>query len=37
MLFSGMAKADLGDLGGALRALERMQRLLEEYDLAYCF
>jgi tetratricopeptide (TPR) repeat protein len=35
MFFSGMAKANLGDLGGALRALERMQRLLEEYDLAY--
>jgi DNA-binding SARP family transcriptional activator/energy-coupling factor transporter ATP-binding protein EcfA2 len=35
MFFSGMAKANLGDLGGALRTLERMQRLLEEYDLAY--
>jgi DNA-binding SARP family transcriptional activator len=35
MFFSGLAKANLGDLGGALRTLERMQRLLDEYDLAY--
>src|SRR4029453_5657205 len=31
----GLAKANLGDLGGALRTLGRMQRLLVEYDLAY--
>jgi DNA-binding SARP family transcriptional activator len=35
MFFSGLAKANLGDLGGALRTLERMRRLLEEYALAY--
>jgi tetratricopeptide (TPR) repeat protein len=35
MFFSGLAKANLGDLGGALRTLERMRRLLDEYDLAY--
>jgi DNA-binding SARP family transcriptional activator/energy-coupling factor transporter ATP-binding protein EcfA2 len=35
MFFSGMAKANLGDLGGALRTLERMRRLLDDYDLAY--
>jgi DNA-binding SARP family transcriptional activator len=35
MFFSGMAKANLGDLGGALRTLGRMQKLLDDYDLAY--
>jgi DNA-binding SARP family transcriptional activator len=35
MFFAGMAKANLGDLGGALRTLERMRRLLDDYDLAY--
>jgi hypothetical protein len=35
MFFSGMAKANLGDLGGALGTLERMRRLLDDYDLAY--
>jgi DNA-binding SARP family transcriptional activator len=35
MFFSGLARANLGDFGGALRTLERMRRLLEEYDLAY--
>jgi DNA-binding SARP family transcriptional activator/energy-coupling factor transporter ATP-binding protein EcfA2 len=35
MFFSGLAKANLGDLGGALRTLERMQRLLDDYDLVY--
>ena len=35
MFFAGMAKANLGDLGGALGTLERMQRLLDDYDLAY--
>ena len=35
MFFSGMAKANLGDLGGALRTLERMRKLLDDYDLAY--
>jgi tetratricopeptide (TPR) repeat protein len=34
MFFSGLAKANLGDPGGALRTLERMRRLLEEYALA---
>jgi hypothetical protein len=35
MFFSGMAKANLGDLGAALRTLERMRKLLDDYDLAY--
>jgi tetratricopeptide (TPR) repeat protein len=35
MFFSGLARANLGDLGGALRTLERMQRLLDEYGLTY--
>jgi len=35
MFFAGLAKANLGDLGGALGTLERMQRLLDEYDLGY--
>ena len=35
MFFSGLAKANLGDLGGALRTLERMRRRLEEYALSY--
>jgi tetratricopeptide (TPR) repeat protein len=35
MFFSGLARANLGDLGGALRTLERMQRLLDDYGLTY--
>jgi hypothetical protein len=35
MFFSGMAKANLGDLGGALRTLERMRKLMDDYGLAY--
>ncbi|HEV8165942.1 MAG TPA: transcriptional regulator, partial [Actinomycetota bacterium] len=35
MFFSALARANLGDLGGALRTLERMQRLLDDYGLTY--
>src|SRR5439155_25715242 len=30
LFFAGLARANLGDFGGALRALERKRRLLEE-------
>ncbi len=35
LFFAGLARGNLGDFGGALRALERKRRLLEEYDVSF--
>lgn len=35
LFFAGLARGNLGDFGGALRALERKRRLLEEYDVHF--
>ena len=35
LFFAGLARANLGDFGGALRVLERKRRLLEEYDVHF--
>jgi tetratricopeptide (TPR) repeat protein len=35
LFFTGLARGNLGDFGGALRALERKRRLLEEYDVHF--
>ncbi|HEX2046500.1 MAG TPA: AAA family ATPase [Acidimicrobiales bacterium] len=35
LFFAGLARANLGDFGGALRALERKRRLLDEYDVHF--
>lgn len=35
LFFAGLARGNLGDFGGALRALERKRRLLEDYDVHY--
>jgi hypothetical protein len=35
LFFAGLARANLGDFGGALRALTRKRRLLEEYDVHF--
>lgn len=35
LFFAGLARANLGDFGGALRALTRKRTLLEEYDVHF--
>ncbi|MEW6154625.1 MAG: BTAD domain-containing putative transcriptional regulator [Actinomycetota bacterium] len=35
LFFAGLARANLGDFGGALRALERKRRLLEQYEVHF--
>jgi hypothetical protein len=35
LFFAGLARGNLGDFGGALRALERKRRLLDEYDVSF--
>lgn len=35
LFFAGLARGNLGDFGGALRALERKRRLLEEYEVHF--
>lgn len=35
LFFAALARANLGDFGGALRALDRKRRLLEEYDVHF--
>jgi DNA-binding SARP family transcriptional activator len=35
LFFAGLARGNLGDLGGALRVLERKRRLLEEYEVHF--
>ena len=35
LFFAGLARGNLGDFGGALRALERKRHLLEEYDVHF--
>jgi tetratricopeptide (TPR) repeat protein len=35
LFFAGLARGNLGDFGGALRALQRKRRLLEEYDVHF--
>lgn len=35
LFFAGLARGNLGDFGGALRALERKRRLLDEYDVHF--
>ena len=35
LFFAGLARANLGDFGGALRALDRKRRLLEEYEVHF--
>ncbi len=35
LFFTGLARGDLGDLDGALRALDRALRLTQEYDVHY--
>ncbi|MGH9277915.1 MAG: ATP-binding protein, partial [Acidimicrobiales bacterium] len=35
LFFAGLARGNLGDFGGALRALERKRRLLEEYEVRF--
>ena len=35
LFFAGLARGNLGDFGGALRALERKRSLLEEYDVRF--
>jgi tetratricopeptide (TPR) repeat protein len=35
LFFAALARGNLGDFGGALRALQRKRRLLEEYDVHF--
>jgi len=35
LFFAGLARGNLGDFGGALRALERKRRLLDQYDVHF--
>jgi len=35
LFFAGLARGNLGDFGGALRALDRKRRLLDEYDVHF--
>lgn len=35
LFFAGLARANLGDFGGALRVLDRKRRLLEEYEVLF--